>query len=101
MMIILLNFSSHLSFFFFNIYFETNIEDTLNHLQHIRESVVQMKNSSSSHNQYYTASGLIKPAVSNFIHNERFSISQASAHTHSKHFPYAKMKRDRRSTTGN
>lgn len=48
-------------------------EDTLNHLQNIRESVVQMKNSTSSshhnhhhhhHHQYYMASGLINPAVS-------------------------------------
>lgn len=53
---------------------QTSSEDTLNHLQNIRESVVQMKNSTSSshhnhnhhhHNQhYYMASGLINPAVS-------------------------------------
>lgn len=52
------------------------VEDTLNHLQNIRESVVQMKNASSlsHHNHHhhhhhhhphlYMASGLINPAVS-------------------------------------
>lgn len=52
--------------------FFLSIEDTLNHLQNIRESVVQLKNSASSshhnhhhhHHQYYMASGLINPAVS-------------------------------------
>ncbi|XP_055319921.1 rho guanine nucleotide exchange factor 18 isoform X4 [Sitodiplosis mosellana] len=52
--------------------FNNILEDTLNHLQNIRESVVQMKNSTSSshhnhhhhHHQYYMASGLINPALS-------------------------------------
>lgn len=50
-------------------------EDTLNQLQHIRESVVQMKNSSTNnHHHYCTVSGLINPAVSMRPLHTRFAV---------------------------
>lgn len=43
-----------------------NLEDTLNHLQNIRESVVQIKNA-SVRSQHYATSNLMNPSVNHFF----------------------------------